>query len=476
MATKAATYDRLTPEQKAALATPAAFARFHLKQEPVATQEKVMNACARNGARVAFRCCNEGGKTSHVVAPLILWWLAVFPKGQVVSTAGAWRQVKSQLIPKLKSFAGKFPHWEFNDTGIKRPNPDGQMVEGYIGFSTNDAGKFEGYHGSLDAPLLIIVDEAKTVTDDIYEAVDRCNPQSLLIASSPGNAEGEFYRAFGTRAAFYDRFKMEAKECPWIDPSTIEKRIAKWGMDHPLVRSMIFAEFMDYVEGGLLTLAQFEKCIENPPQFKSGRRHAFCDFAGGGDENCLGLEHGNRVRIEKAWRDKDVMAAVGQFVTLFKKLHHEIGLEASEIEGDADGQYGHDMVQAIREAGWPILEFHGGHEPLTEPDYFNRISEVWGQGTNLIKRCERIIENDDELRAQLIDRKSKFHSKGKIWLESKEDMRKRGRSSPDRADAILGAMGPLPRVESFSIAPKSGHDEWGEAYEPDRGVLAGMEC
>jgi hypothetical protein len=46
---------------------------------------------------------------------------------------------------------------------------------------------------------------------------------------------------------------------------------------------------------------------------------------------------------------------------------------------------------------------------------------------------------DGELLKQLSSRRLQYDSKARIQLEPKESMRARGLSSPDRADAIIGA-------------------------------------
>jgi hypothetical protein len=46
---------------------------------------------------------------------------------------------------------------------------------------------------------------------------------------------------------------------------------------------------------------------------------------------------------------------------------------------------------------------------------------------------------DGELLKQLSSRRLQYDSKARIQLESKESMRGRGLSSPDRADAVIGA-------------------------------------
>ncbi len=51
--------------------------------------------------------------------------------------------------------------------------------------------------------------------------------------------------------------------------------------------------------------------------------------------------------------------------------------------------------------------------------------------------AERLsLQNDNELVAQLSCRKYRLTSRGKIQLESKDEMKQRGIASPDRADAL----------------------------------------
>jgi hypothetical protein len=53
---------------------------------------------------------------------------------------------------------------------------------------------------------------------------------------------------------------------------------------------------------------------------------------------------------------------------------------------------------------------------------------------------EFIIPIDEKLIAQLTSRRKLYDSKGREKLESKADLRARGVESPDRADALIGAI------------------------------------
>jgi len=148
------------------------------------------------------------------------------------------------------------------------------------------------------------------------------------------------------------------------------------------------------------------------------------------------VRRGNRVRIVKAWVEKDTLQAAREFVYLCK----DQGLQASQVWGDADG-LGTAMIDAMSEMGFRINRFHGG-APSTEPDeYANLIAEVWHVGSLEIERGRVNLGVLDPITfKQLTTRKSEWNENGKLRIESKDKMRAEGRHSPDRGDALLGCI------------------------------------
>lgn len=418
-------------------------------------QCRVLADMVQPGA-VALRAANGSGKTQRIAAPFALWHATAFPRSTVVVTAGVWRQVKDQFFASVQRWSNRFIGWKINEADIV--SPDHSRI---IGFATDDPGKFEGWHGTPKEPLLMIVDEAKSVKDTIFEAIDRCQPQRLLLMSSPGGMEGEFYRAFTSRAAFYRRHVVKADECPHISREWIENQIAKWGIDHPLIRSMIFAEFSDSDASYIVRLSVLDNCLQNPPvRLKDVRKRAFCDFAAGGDENVLAVADGNLVSMI-CWRDADTMRTMGRFIAEFTKA----GLSAGDIYGD-EGGLGKVICDALRDGGWAINRVNNGGTP-NEDSYADRGSEIWCEGARAIEKCEYILPDDAELRGQLTSRKHVYNSRGKLKAEPKPDMKKRGLPSPDRADAVLGVMVCGRHVASKSLVgdvlgrgPQSGWLDW----------------
>jgi hypothetical protein len=236
----------------------------------------------------------------------------------------------------------------------------------------------------------------------------------------------------------------------WIDPASIDRKVAKWGRDNPLVRSNIFGEWPDHVEGALISLSEFEKAMAHQFVREGSGIHCALDFAGGRAKNVVAPTVGNRTWIEKKWTDRNTMSACGEFVAVLNKLRREIGLQPEDCDGDADG-LGLPMIHRLAEMGWPIGHFHGGAKPRFSSDYADEISEAWGEGAGKMKRLQHQMPNDTDFKAQVLSRKLKRASDGRFKLETKEDMAKRGVESPDEADAVFMSAMPSKLRRSINV-------------------------
>lgn len=415
------------PDLASYLTDPVGFARGVLALRLYDWQQAVLFDLDAPGA-VALRSCNGSGKTSVIGASACLWHASVFPGSLCVVTSGTFRQVSAQLFPAIHRHASKFPGGTFNECDVQLAN--GSKI---FGFSTDEGGRFEGWHC---ANLLVVVDEAKTVGDAIFESIARCQPHRTLLLSSPGGPTGEFYRAFHERRRFYKTHAVPASLCPHISAEWIAEQTEKYGADSPLVCYMIHAEFMTAGEGGeVIPLAFLERLLADPPDFQDGDVQAGCDFAAGGDCNALAIRRGNSVCIAACWQEPDTAKAIGKFILLFR----EHGLEPGQIVAD-EGGLGTVFCDALSEAGWPVRRFNFGGAASDPEHYANAGAELWYTARRQIERREVILPRDNELISQLSTRRGWPTSKGKLELESKADLRGRGIDSPDKADALLLAL------------------------------------
>jgi len=416
------------------LSKPAAFASNVLGINLYDWQRKVLRDLEAKDCRVALRAANGSGKTSTVISAILIWHALVYPRSIAVTTAGVFRQVESQLWPSLRNHIAKLGGaWEVTSGEIRYLHPNGNTSR-IIGYSATDPGRAEGWHAEDHEyhPLLMVVDEAKTVADPLFEAISRCQPTRLLIASSPGGTSGAFYRAFTKEANMWSKHAVTAFDCPHITQTQIDEVIQRYGEKHPLTRSMIYGEFVDIgLESLVINLTQLQNCHNTPPRFRPGVRIAGVDFAAGGDQNVICISDGNKILPMIAWREKDTMAAVGRFIVEFKKA----GLEANNIYADASGM-GMVMCDALAESGWVVNRVNFGATAYDNNAYTNRSAEMWYGMAKKIEDAEIILPEDEDLTAQLTCRRTITNSKGKLGVESKDSMRARGIASPDRADAL----------------------------------------
>jgi phage terminase large subunit len=395
-------------------------------------QIKCMEAVAQ-GHPTALLAANGSGKSRRVIVPLLLWFLFSFPRGVAKVTSASWQQLHDQICVGLEEFRPKLVGLGWNWLQGRIESPQGGFISV---FSTDNPGRAEGFHGSPTAPLMYIIDEAKSVSDDIFEASDRCTAQYRLAASSPAGAGGRLYDCFNRLAAFYYGIRVTSYDCPHITEEIRQRDLAMWGEADPWYRSRHLAEFADDETIPRIVNPQWIRaCWAEPPAYQKGSLKAFCDFAAGGAENVIAVADGNRVFIGAAWRETDTVQAARQFRREFERL----GLNQGQVWGD-DGGLGHVMIDQIAELGFYVTRVNN-ELPAADPDHFANLgSEIWFQAARRIEKREVILPDDRTFFEQATGRRRDYDAKGRLIAEQKKKMSARGLESPDRADAIFGAL------------------------------------
>jgi phage terminase large subunit len=467
----------MTEAEADVLATPIGFAEGCLGARLYPWQDEVLtwfeNTLVRTKGSLVTP--NGAGKTSGVVAVLALWWLAVHRQGKVVYTTKDGKQLHEQLFPALEKHRPRLPGWTWvRSPYIQITTPTGGR---FIGFTTDDPGRAEGHHkgNDFEGPLLMIVDEAKSVSEQIFEAIDRCTFSALLLVSSPGVKKGRFWDSFNRLANQFVRRQVSLTECPHIPREKIDDIIATYGPDHPFTQSAVHGKFMDEDDENAfvfpMSLIEAVKGQSVSSVNLSARQAGFCDFAAGGAENVFAFFDGRPFPHLICWRDKNTMSAVGRFITEFRRA----GLKAAEIFGDETG-LGKPMCDALAEADFAIHRVNNGSPANNAHRYMNRGAEIWHEAAASLRRGEWQLPDDPVLLAQLTCRKISYDSKGRLGVESKEDMSKRGVSSPDRADAVCGAV-VCSGIARSRLAPPMSIPTLDEAEEhAGRGRFAGFDA
>ncbi|HBJ87139.1 MAG TPA: hypothetical protein DDZ88_25420, partial [Verrucomicrobiales bacterium] len=340
---------------------------------------------------------NEAGKTSIIIATLAEWCLHEYPGSTVVLTSATFRAVRTQIFAALEQDKDKFAHWTFKDTEIE----DGKGGR-ILGFATDSGAKFEGFHADEGRPLLIILDEAKSIADDIFVAADRCNPTMLLYISSPGGHFGRFHDAF--KNVRFAQHEISIEDCPHITAERIAAMKEQYGEDSDIYRSMILGKFARGKENGkVVAFEDYERCLANPPRWISVTRQVFCDFADSGDLCIIAKRDGNKIDIADEWKPDGNKAGITE---RFERTLRPLQEQGYTLRGDEDGT-GHGYITALNLRGIHIEGVRNNAEP-TDPHYFNLAAQQWWTFAKQVNQCAWVLPHDETLKRQACTREQNF--------------------------------------------------------------------
>ena len=449
-----------TPEEarlllQRAQADPAWWCEHVLRVKPWGKQVEIMES-VRDNPRTAVRSCHGIGK-SFTAGQVILWFVNSFAPSIVLSTAPTWRQVEKLVWKEVRASHARARRAGRPLGGNLLPaSPELQIVRDQwyaAGLSTNDPDRFQGYH---EEHILVIVDEAAGVPEDIFEAIEgvlTSEHSRLLLLGNPTSVGGTFHKAFrgtGYRSIHIGAFDtpnftafgitdQEFRDNTWearitgplpnpklITPAWAYDKFLKWGPDSPAYQARVLGNFAETGDDTLIPLAWVEaaqaRWLDEEPcePIEIG-----CDVARfGQDSTVIATRRGRRVDPLLAYSHKDTMETAG----LVMAAQRETG--ASTVKVDEIG-IGAGVVDRLRELKCPAVGVNVASAPLEPERYTNLRTELWWNLRELLNPNPRANPNpialppDDELLADLTNVKYRMDSRGRMQLESKDEIKKR---------------------------------------------------
>jgi hypothetical protein len=399
----------------------------------------------------ALCAANGSGKDAFIVAPFAMWFICCKKKSIVLITSSSGVQLTNQTEKYLVQFAKKvnaFAEKEFGKAIIKiRQRRITCTLTGseIFLFATDEGSKAEGYHpAEPGAEMAIIVNEAKSVTPEIFGALRRCTGFNYWIdVSSPGEPFGDFHTHFDKwpsrrRVTFYDCLGHQSR-------SEFEEDKRVLGEHDPLFRSKWLAEFTAVGGKHVIDSVKLEKLrslikgfyikqIALDDNIRIGLDIALSEM---GDESTISAFHGNKQIKLSYTRIQDATILADWFDKEMRSLG--VKREHSYIFAD-DGGVGRAVIDILKRMGWiNIKRVLNQSKPRDGKNYRNRGAELWYKFKKLVEHQAVILLDDDRLYQQISSRKFKDTDQGvdKITLESKKTMIASGLPSPDRADSVV---------------------------------------
>ncbi len=436
---------------------PVFFANEVLRFEPDEWQQEALMDLAKN-PKVAIKSGQGVGKTS-IEAVALLWFLSCFPYPRVVATAPTKQQLHDVLWSEIAKWQERSPLLrnilKWTKTYIYMVGHEKRWFA-----TARTATKPENMQGFHEDNMLFIVDEASGVANPIMEAILGTlsgENNKLLMCGNPTRTSGTFYDAFHADRTLYKNHTVSSADSPRTNKQNIESLIRKYGRDSNVVLVRVFGKFPKQEDDVFIMLSLIEQCGSKVYELPEDKGMPYIMFGVdvaryGDDETVIYRNIKGKLNLAIHRHGQNLMATVGDIVAQYKKVIREFpdykGRIYVNIDDTGLGGGVTDRLEEVRREQKLhrlfIIPINAAEKIDTDTNegkeaaehYNNLTTHMWAVLRDLLRNKQIEIGDEADTFAQLSVRKYFMASNGKLELESKKEMKKRGVASPDRADAL----------------------------------------
>jgi hypothetical protein len=449
---------KLFPHDHKYINDPVGWMRERLGEQCWSMQREVAESVVAN-RYTAVQSCHDVGK-SFLGSRLVAWWLDVHELGSAfaVSTAPTGPQVGAILWREIRrahkkgQLAGRITldnQWYMTEGGKRnQSNAEDELIAYGRKPADYDQAAFQGIHAEF---VLVIIDEACGVPKQLYDAVDSLatNENARVLAIGNPDDPGAHFADICKPGSGWNTIKIDAfgspnftREQRELDPRVcsmlvsrqwVREREKRWGVGSPLWQSKVRGEFPDVSDFALLPPKILRIATEtNLPGLALGRYGG--DIARMGDDKTeLYRNRGGMIRHEDSWAKLNTMETANRFARVLRRH----GANRVPMVVDSVG-LGSGVYDRMRELNLNVLSFVGSERAFNFKRFKNRRAEIFWKFREACEDGEIDLDPaDEDLLNQLGSIQWYTDNQDRITIESKEDMKKRGLPSPDKADAAV---------------------------------------
>ena len=423
--------------------SPTLFVREVLGVEPLDYQAEFLEAIASGERKISIRSGHGTGK-STAASWAMLWYFLMHYPNKVVVTAPTSSQLFDALFAEMKRWINELPKAFHEVLNVKsdRVEHTAAPSEMFISARTSRAETPEALAGVHSEHVMLIVDEASGVPEQVFEAAAGSmsgHNATTIMLSNPTRSSGTFFESQNRLADSWWTRRWSCVDSPLVSDEFIEEMKLRYGEDSNAFRIRVLGEFPQADDDTIIPFHLVETAthrdIEGDSDLPSVWGLDVSRF--GNDKTALCKRQGSVVTEIRSWAGLDLMQTVGRVVAEYEALLPS--KQPREILVDSIG-LGSGVVDRLREIGLPVRGINVAEAPSMGGTYLNLRSELWFKTKAWFEDRACKLPKDDQLVAELTGIRYSFTSSGKMKAESKDEMRKRGLASPDLADALCLTM------------------------------------
>lgn len=461
---------------------PVYFVEDIIRAKPDSNQKAILRSLAQE-PMTSVRSGHGIGK-SAVESWALLWFLLTRPFPKIPCTAPTQHQLFDILWAEAHKWMRNNPQIEKEVTWTKEKIYMNSYPEEWFAVARTatvpDA--LQGFHAEH---LLYIIDEASGVKDIVFEPVlgaMTTQGTKLLMCGNPTRISGFFYDSHHKNREQFSALHVDGRDSGRVDRAFIQKITDMYGGDSDVFRVRVAGEFPKASPDSFIWMEWCEQAARGPAKAGEALEVGIgVDVARYGDDSSVlyPVVNGERSEQFEEYFHNDTMELAGRCTAMVKSYARKYPSAAVAVKVDCDGlgvgvydrlnENREKIVESIMAerqelygdgGGVPqfsleIIECHfgaaGGKVESDDPvEMENSTGLMWGNVREKLRKGELTICKSDKLISQLSTRKYTVNSDGKIVLEKKEGMKKRGLKSPDIADALALALY-RPKRDSYEL-------------------------
>ncbi len=418
---------------------PVGFVRGVFKQEPDPWQVEFLDAIASGERKVSIRSGHGVGKSTGA-AWAMLWYLTTRYPVKIVVTAPTSAQLFDALFAEVKRWINEAPVAikELYDVKSDRVSLKAAPAEAFLSVRVSRPEQPESLAGVHSENVMLVADEASGIPEQVFEAaagsMSGDNACTILLGN-PTRGSGFFFDTHNTMADQWWTRRVSCVDSPRVTDEYVKEMAMRYGEESNAFRVRVTGEFPlrdddTAIPLELVEAAQRRDVIitDDEPVIWGLDVSRF-----GSDRSALAKRRGREVIGIQTWQNLDLMQLTGAVVAEYESLLPRN--QPVQINVDSIG-LGGGVCDRLRELGLPAVGINSSESPSSKQTYINLRAELWFKCKAWLEARDCALPKDDDLLAELVAAKYKFTSSGKMQLESKDSMRKRGLRSPDLADAL----------------------------------------
>lgn len=419
-------------------------------------QEEIIEKIRAN-SRVAIASGHALGK-DFISARLMLWFLYSYIPSIVIATSASYRQISKIVWGEVaESFHGA----KYALRGRLTANQiivDDRRKWYALGFATKDVhgmpGKFQGFH---QKNVMVLFSEAQAVEPGIWDEAESLMASGNVKMIAIGNPIVNFGRfADCWRSdSNWVTINLDCEKSPnylsgeEIIPGLcsrewVEMMAKKYGKDSPIYIARVKGLLPPSVEGVITDRASLDWATTTGlVEIKAeGDKIAGVDPAAQGtNKTVVALRHGMNVVALEKYGSQSTMTTAGRIVQILNSGVTKVYLDVTGIGTgiyDRLVELGHSSHVIPVAFGGRAREYIDMKNPAIKESekYANASTQMYYNLGQLLEKRRIAMPYDPDAALQLLNRRIRTRSDGKLEIESKDEYIERGFDSPDEADAL----------------------------------------